>query len=946
MKKIINYIESSFQDFFYSFERLKSVIIFLSVFPLSFLLVRFLNSSEIFNFFLYNVADNIESYLHAYLWSILILEFVFVIMIIKNNYRFSYWQHYFILSISIIYFILDSNQKNWCFIKIGNTISYASLMVFLLIGIVIIQLIRRIYFNIKNIFEKQTLNYFIEDKPFISAVENKILSKIKPIIFLDKYETSFTIGLIGPWGTGKSSIMESVQKQIDVEKNKNIFQFSFSPFLNHNEDQIITDFFTQLSNVLKIKDGSLSNLLLNYAGKLTNVFKDKNALSWFKPAPSSSEQETAGELYAKIKNIINKLDIKLIIYIDDLDRLTAKEIYNVLKLIRNTSNFPNTVFIVALDKEFSKKSIKEHLKLETDTYLDKFFQLEIFIPFPESDKLLTQFSLLKKQFVALNQNSNDKIPKLLDDIEVELKNSILDLKGYITNYRDVVFLMNTIISDIDFLLNYHEDIILNEYLCLCILKKNYPEIYNILGVSHDMILEVPELIASDNYGAEELIYIDDLHNDTLDSGGNLTLINFDNLKEKFEKIDNQAYSILILLFTKNNKPQSIKFYENFQLLIHHYPRRELFSTKDLAQLIEKPSDNDQKKIKEIINSEQYLSFIRKLEKFEPISKDHLFNFGVFIIKLLINTNIRLYKIIYSHFSITSKYFTKFNLQESDLFNYYDSLFSNFKIDYSLKKDLIISEHTTQDKDKLGLNENYLFELSKYLIRQYFFYPEPFSIQEKINLVFDVAISIKSKKHELLKFALDNFNDEINKFISAIIVSDTDFAYSIDKRFFNLFLLDEKDFIALNNNLQQFKFLSKTKFLEFTQVLYINGNFPILNFPFTYEGKKNQITSFKTSKQFLCKFKSEKEDFSILFERTSILNVDYIRFNKLNKIQYLFVKIHLTDDYSGLYNILNHINSRLAKIFDKKPILNFDLENERFEILLDGETVFEVIQSFE
>lgn len=46
-------------------------------------------------------------------------------------------------------------------------------------------------------------------------------------------------------------------------------------------------------------------------------------------------------------------------FIDDTDRLRANEIMNVLRLVRNTANFKNTIFIVPYDEKYIFKTISE-----------------------------------------------------------------------------------------------------------------------------------------------------------------------------------------------------------------------------------------------------------------------------------------------------------------------------------------------------------------------------------------------------------------------------------------------------------------------------------------------------------------------------------------------------------------------------------------------------------
>src|SRR5690606_32689438 len=82
--------------------------------------------------------------------------------------------------------------------------------------------------------------------------------------------------------------------------------------------------------------------------------------------------------FEKAKKSIVDIERKIVVFIDDTDRLNKKEIFEVLRLIRNTANFTNVFFIVAYDREYITRTITE--LFQPNVYLEKIFQLEISLP--------------------------------------------------------------------------------------------------------------------------------------------------------------------------------------------------------------------------------------------------------------------------------------------------------------------------------------------------------------------------------------------------------------------------------------------------------------------------------------------------------------------------------------------------------------------------------------
>lgn len=86
----------------------------------------------------------------------------------------------------------------------------------------------------------------------------------------------------------------------------------------------------------------------------------------------NGDDNTIKRFYDDINEIIEKVDRKIIVFVDDIDRLNKNEILETLRILRNIADFKNVVFICGFDREYVVKQsqIDNH-------YLDKIFNLEI-----------------------------------------------------------------------------------------------------------------------------------------------------------------------------------------------------------------------------------------------------------------------------------------------------------------------------------------------------------------------------------------------------------------------------------------------------------------------------------------------------------------------------------------------------------------------------------------
>ena len=315
----------------------------------------------------------------------------------------------------------------------------------------------------KDVIESQ----FFEEDNTIKGTEVKYdkLSKfLVQKLVKQKFENSFSIGIIGPYGNGKSSFVNHLREEFkDKLKSQRFEVIEFLPAYSHKPEQISTDFFTILASRLKKYHGGLNQSMLAYAAKLLELgFNGKKDIQGLlKPADWFAENKSASQAYEDLKDIFTQIDIKTVVIIDDVDRLGEGEILEVLRLIRNTANFPNTIFLVAYDKDYVAKTIGEDLM-----YLDKYFQYEMFVPPHRSVELFSAFSEM-----VLRKETGIDAEKLKAVINVETLNKTL-LDKFVFNYRDVKVLTNIYCTNLCLLT---EDVDFIDLLHFTLMNRHFPK---------------------------------------------------------------------------------------------------------------------------------------------------------------------------------------------------------------------------------------------------------------------------------------------------------------------------------------------------------------------------------------------------------------------------------------------------------------------------------------
>lgn len=225
---------------------------------------------------------------------------------------------------------------------------------------------------------------------------------------------SFVVGIEGEWGSGKSSFLNFVVEEVDSTKAEVIF---FNPWNFSSQDQLIEDFFDSLLAVVeKIEPRTgLKDKVKKYKRKLKNVDFNPSAygVSLFN---AKINLTSLSSLRRDLESELERLNKKVVIIIDDLDRLDTEETLSVFKLVKITANFPNCIFFLAYDRKRVIERIDDVTNKSGDDYLKKIIQTTFRLP-----------TINRKQ---LSQMVFDHINTVIADLFGDVKFSEEDTKRW------------------------------------------------------------------------------------------------------------------------------------------------------------------------------------------------------------------------------------------------------------------------------------------------------------------------------------------------------------------------------------------------------------------------------------------------------------------------------------------------------------------------------------
>ncbi|MCG3714014.1 KAP family NTPase [Aliarcobacter butzleri] len=268
--------------------------------------------------------------------------------------------------------------------------------------------------------------FLLLDDDIYKELKKEEVVVVKNIIKSYSNNSFFSLAIIGPWGSGKSSFLWNLKELIENDK-----VISLNVWELENIENIIQEIEKEFDNIIfesNKKEWFFHHLksifIRNYFSTLSKYISEdviKINLS-FTQTIQESKRNYNDLLIKSLK------DKKIIIMLDEIDRLNNKEdILNIFKFIRYLSSFNKVFTITALDID----KIGEQIGLD---YTHKIFNSKYMLPKISKTDL---YNFLKDTISTKLSKSNfinkDDFIKILNNNFYGGKNLI----DYINTYREI-----------------------------------------------------------------------------------------------------------------------------------------------------------------------------------------------------------------------------------------------------------------------------------------------------------------------------------------------------------------------------------------------------------------------------------------------------------------------------------------------------------------------------
>ncbi|GKW25246.1 phage T7 exclusion protein [Pectobacterium carotovorum subsp. carotovorum] len=309
-----------------------------------------------------------------------------------------------------------------------------------------------------------------DDRYGFAAVAKSLAQSITA---LDK-NVSTVIGIEGKWGTGKTSMLNLLLKQIQACTKDGTHVLHIAPWLNAPEQSPIGSLLLPVAAIVAEEDErrqprnrkwfhcskrkkqseqalNILNYLQQTSGRLASIADFAGnfipglgivaqGMETLSELDLSAQRKTTATLRTEIEENINKLGLNFIVIIDDLDRLEPAQAVEVIRLVKSVADFSRFHYVLCYDRQVLSHAVEQGLGvIDGNQYLQKIVQISFSLPRPETFDLRREF---KSGAVALYESVNTTRPdeEMLTDLA-----RLIDTYGTsLTTPREVCTVLNAL----------------------------------------------------------------------------------------------------------------------------------------------------------------------------------------------------------------------------------------------------------------------------------------------------------------------------------------------------------------------------------------------------------------------------------------------------------------------------------------------------------------------
>lgn len=229
---------------------------------------------------------------------------------------------------------------------------------------------------------------FSNDRPLSSKADDKLnratfADRVAGVLRGLPNGTGLVVGIHGPWGDGKTTVLNILRS--DLEGDEKMAVVEFNPWRFTDESSMLAGFFRVLAAIVRAKLTTKGEDIAGWfekMGRYAAVVNDRFAKAG--EIAGSKAEASLEELRTRLSEALANAGKRVVVLVDDIDRLDKHETHTLFRLIKACADFPNVCYVLAFDDVAVAKSLGERYGAGDEAagraFLEKIIQVPLKLP--------------------------------------------------------------------------------------------------------------------------------------------------------------------------------------------------------------------------------------------------------------------------------------------------------------------------------------------------------------------------------------------------------------------------------------------------------------------------------------------------------------------------------------------------------------------------------------
>ena len=229
---------------------------------------------------------------------------------------------------------------------------------------------------------------FSNDRPLSNRADDKLNRAVFSERVADVLRglpdgTGLVVGIHGPWGDGKTTVLNLLRGELEGDGNMAVV--AFNPWRFTDEPSMLAGFFRVLASVIRAKLTTKGEEIAGWVERIGRYAAvADNRFGKAAEVAAVKSEVSLEELRSRLSDALATAGKRIVVLVDDIDRLDKHETHTLFRLIKACADFPNVCYVLAFDDVAVAKSLGERYgsgdEASGRAFLEKIIQVPLKLP--------------------------------------------------------------------------------------------------------------------------------------------------------------------------------------------------------------------------------------------------------------------------------------------------------------------------------------------------------------------------------------------------------------------------------------------------------------------------------------------------------------------------------------------------------------------------------------